>query len=136
MMRRARSQVAGLAALCLGMAVASGQDTALAAVRVCHPSHTGGQHTAASEIEARQATLAVCRKLAELHGPGYGAWRLAINKSLSCSRQSDGRYVCEAFGAPCVLQQVLEPGLKRVPKLQPGEPPPVTPAPARKATDI
>jgi len=38
-------------------------------------------------------------------GPAYGAWRLAVDKSLSCLKLPSGTYRCQAMARPCGISQ-------------------------------
>ena len=86
----------------------AGAAPASAAVRRCTPALTGGPQDAAAEVEAKQKALASWSVKASVYGTAFTSWRLAINRTLSCSKGPAG-FTCEARGAPCALQQVPGP---------------------------
>lgn len=101
-----------------------------AAVRRCELPVTSGPQEAATEAEARRAAMARWLIAAGRYSPGHASWRLAVRRSIVCAPVDGQRFRCEATATPCIIQQVPEPDLKRVPPAQPGAPLPA-PAPRR-----
>jgi hypothetical protein len=92
-----------------------------AAVRICQSAVSSGLQDARTEKEARALAISAWITAAAVHGASYTAWRLAIGKSLTCSKTTADTYQCLAKAEPCVISQV---------------PPPVEQVPLRKAPGI
>jgi hypothetical protein len=99
---------------------------ALAATRVCAPRLDGVWHSAATERAARTGALASWVAQAGRLGPAFASWRLANNKSITCSAPAGGQVRCQARGSPCIMSQV---------PLRPGAPLPFRP-PAPRGSEI
>lgn len=61
---------------------------------------------AANELEATRLAMEAWVAAARQSGDGYGAWRLAWGKELSCSAMAAGGVKCRATGQPCRIDQV------------------------------
>jgi len=126
-----------IVALALFAGWSSRDDRAAAAVGVCQDPMTGGPQAAPSEAAGRKAALAAwVRAVSRVHGERYTSWRLAFDKSLTCKVAGDGSFSCEACGRPCTVEQVPQPGLDRLPRIDPTQPQkmasPPSPCPAVK----
>lgn len=89
----------GFAAMAAG-AMSSGN----AAVRLCKaPLAATGAHPQ-NELDARKAALVQWTQAARVHGEGYTSWRLADQRSLTCSTAASG-VLCQAVGSPCIISQ-------------------------------
>lgn len=98
---------------------------ASAVTRVCGPRLDGVWHSATTERAARSGALASWVEQAGRLGPAFASWRLAGNKSITCSA-AGGQVRCQARGSPCIISQV---------PLRPGVPLPARP-PASKGSEI
>lgn len=78
--------------------------SAKAAVRTCGDliTTTG---TGKDELEAKKAALDLWKAQAESLGTGFGAWRLAIDKVLTCKPEAEGKLICVANARPCTIEQ-------------------------------
>jgi hypothetical protein len=88
-------------------------DGAHAAVRKCGDFIAAAGEARGSEVAARQKAMTGWIESAGKLGPAYSAWRLAIDKSLSCLKLADGTHRCQAMGRPCGIAQApdtLPPG--------------------------
>jgi hypothetical protein len=43
---------------------------------------------------------------ARRYGEGFAAWRLAIDRDISCSVAEGGEFRCRVAGRPCTIDQV------------------------------
>lgn len=101
-------------------------DAAEAAVRYCAARIEAVADDRSSQADARRQALEQWRAQARNYGEGFTRWELASNRSLVCTRSSEG-FRCRAGAAPCSITQ--NPG--RVPEaLKP--PPAVAPFPPPK----
>jgi hypothetical protein len=89
-----------------------------AAVRKCGDFVAAAGEDLGSEVIARQRAMASWIEGASKLGPAYSAWRLAIDKSLSCLKLADGTHRCQALARPCGITQTpdaLPPGTDPAP---------------------
>jgi hypothetical protein len=95
---------------------------ASAAMRKCGDFVAAAGEDRGSEIVARQKAMAGWIESASKLGPAYSAWRLAIDKSLSCLKLADGTHRCQALARPCGIAQApdnLPPGTDPAPPIKP-----------------
>ncbi len=98
---------------------------ATAAVRRCGDFIATAGEDRVSENAAKQKAMTLWVEAAGQHGPAFTAWRLAIDKSLSCSKLADGMYRCQVLARPCGVTQVPD-------ALPPGTAPALPAAPKRE----
>lgn len=108
-----------------------------AAVRFCKEPVAGETIQDASEKAARKRALETWTAKAKVLLPN-AIWRLAAERSITCTRIKPGLHECSARGRPCTIRQVPSPGgvpLKRPPPHPPQLPPqvPVLPPGGRAA---
>ncbi len=83
---------------------AGSMNASSAAVRLCKaPLAATGTHPQ-NELDARKAALVQWTQAARVYGDGYTSWRLADQRSLTCSTAAAG-VLCQAVGAPCTISQ-------------------------------
>ena len=112
--------------LILGLGLLLAPRPSQAAVRVCGTMVSSGPQVAATEVIARQTAMAMwgAKALAATKSAGASAisppaWRLAISKSVACTRVDQGRFACQATATPCFIRQVPPPALKPLIKGKP-----------------
>jgi hypothetical protein len=128
--RRGRTACASLAicaALVTTALIACTQPTA-AATRKCGDFVAAAGEDRTSEITAKQKAMAEWIQRATKLGPAFAAWRLAIDKSLSCLKLPDGTHRCQAMARPC--------GISQAPSAQPPGTVPQVPAAPKKEQRI
>ena len=120
------------AALFGGLIGAALSVPAVAAVGLCQPMAVAEESEAATEAEARQATLASWHKIAEGYGVAYTRWGIAWNRQIKCSTASSGRVKCQASAMPCRVEQVPPhpASVVRLKRTVPSAPPTEAPATA------
>jgi hypothetical protein len=98
-------------------------------VRACLAPVKSGPQAGADEKEAQRLALdAWAKRAVETGGAKFTAWRLAVARDIQCLRGVDGRFVCEAVGRPCTIEQVAPRDLApmkpedRVPETRKGTP--------------
>jgi hypothetical protein len=99
--------------------------TTTAAVRRCGDFIAAAGEDRVSETAAKQKAMVAWIASAERLGPAFGAWRLALDKSLSCLKLPDGTHRCQAMARPCGVSQVPD-------ALPPGTAPAVPSLPKRE----
>jgi hypothetical protein len=96
------SRVIGVASSLLAASVTS----ASAAVRQCAPVITATATDQKDEQSARRNAVIAWTNAARQLGPQYTSWRLAVDRSASCSKIEDTTgYLCKVIAAPCTIQQ-------------------------------
>jgi hypothetical protein len=96
--------------------------SASAAVRKCGDFVAAAGEDRGAELVARQKAIAGWIESASKLGPAYSAWRLAIDKSLSCQQLADGTHRCQVLARPCGIAQApdaLPPGTDPAPPIKP-----------------
>jgi hypothetical protein len=123
--------------LCLILVAAAVASNAEAAVRRCGQSVTSGPQQASSVALGQKRAIAAWAKAAGIaNGERFTNWRLAFTKSLSCRPATSSGVICEARGAPCVIEQVPSNALPPALKVPEPKVIPVLPRPAgSKAID-
>ena len=96
-----------------------------AAVRRCVDFIATAGEDRGSEAAAKTIAMTKWTEAANQMGPAFGAWRNAIDKSLSCLTLPDGMHRCQALARPCGISQ--NPGV-----LPPGTPPTVPKPPKQE----
>ena len=81
---------------------------ATAAVRRCGDFIATAGEDRVSERAAKQKAMTLWIAAASKRGPAFTAWRLAIDKSLSCMKLPDGMHRCQVLARPCGVSQVPE----------------------------
>lgn len=120
-----RAQLLSAAAALAGVPLLlTASSPAQAAVRQCKaPVAASGVHPS-SELEAKKAAVDQWIAAARLHGEGFMSWRLAHQRSLTCSAAAGG-ILCQAVGSPCIISQTPDKPTPRAPAppLPPGKRP-------------
>lgn len=94
-------------AVVVALVVASlAPQSAAAAMRSCGDFIASAGEDRQSEIAAKQKAMTGWIESASKLGPAFSAWRIAIDKSLSCRLLADGTHRCQAFARPCGISQV------------------------------
>jgi hypothetical protein len=98
---------------------------ATAAMRTCFASLTATGSDPTSDVKAKANALAAWVAAAGRHGPAFTAWRISLDRSLTCQPQASSKapFVCEARAKPCGISQT--PG--RLPPATVVPPPPDAP---------
>lgn len=109
----------------LAIAALATHTPATAAVRRCGDFIATAGEDRVSENAAKQKAMALWIDAAGKQGPAFTAWRLAIDKSLSCLKLPDGTHRCQVLARPCGISQVPE-------ALPPGTTPVAPAAPKRE----
>lgn len=98
-----RLALVGLGLGCAAVTAGS-MSSSSAAVRLCKaPLAATGTHPQ-NELDARKAALVQWTQAARVYGEGYTSWRLADQRSLTCSTAAGG-VLCQAVGSPCTISQ-------------------------------
>ena len=120
-----RTSVRCAFALFLSIATLATHAPATAAVRRCGDFIATAGEDRVSENAAKQKAMALWIDAAGKQGPAFTAWRLAIDKSLSCLTLPTGMHLCQVLARPCGISQVPE-------ALPPGTTPVAPAAPKRE----
>ncbi|NOU04551.1 MAG: hypothetical protein HOO99_00025 [Hyphomicrobiaceae bacterium] len=76
-----------------------------AAVRQCAPAVTSVATDRTDEQNARRNAITAWANEARKLGVQYTSWRLAIDRSVICSKVEDVGFRCKVTAAPCTIQQ-------------------------------
>jgi len=95
--------------------LATGLATAAEAAKFCaEPVVQGDSYPGTTQEEALLAAQRGWSSRAATLGPHYEIWDNADDRALSCSKELDGTYQCQAAGRPCLPDGMSPPSLPKL----------------------